>query len=364
MYNILFADDDVAIGFLISKYHCWNESDFQLKRVVTSGEKALEALRQESYDLLITDIRMPGMDGLELIHEMRKQHLNTSVLLCSTYTDFQYAREGMRLGALDYIEKPLTEKKLCEALQFSEQFLERQKKDNPGQRQLSSEIGSRKQSQFFESIWSLDERSEELLTEIIEELEKKYEEEEGDKEKEKIAEILKVCYTEFMNQILSKFPWLKKFNGITIEIRPDHYGEDAKEILQKTKEFIKKFQVFHGDQVIASICSIIAENLQNDGVADVVSEKLDLSSDYIRVLFRNKTGVQFNRYLMLLKMEYAKQRLKSTNLKIYEISHECGYETIDYFTRLFKEYEGLTPVQYRKKVQNTRNFMENIKTVM
>lgn len=343
MYHILFVDDEPAINFIVSKYKCWNDVDFTLKKSVTSGKDALEELMQESYDLVITDIRMPVMDGIELLTEIRKRNIHTSVILCSTYTDFQYAREGMRLGALDYISKPLTEKKLREELEFVQQILFQQKNKEQYQLEIIAGIGSTRQNQVFESILSLGDDAESMIADITQELKIQY----GTDHK-KIASVLELLYTGIWNQMSDKFPWLAYLASIDISVSPEQYERDVKRILTEMQKVVEKFQIFRHDSVINSICSILTDNLQSNQVIDIISDKLELSADYIRVLFKNKTGMNFNKFLTLLKMEYAKELLKNTNLKIYEIAEKCGYGTIDYFTKLFKTHTGYTPVQYRK----------------
>lgn len=343
MYNVLFVDDEQAIGYIVSRYKCWGECGFELKKLVLSGKEALQELSKEQYDLVITDIRMPVMDGLELLAEIRKRNLHTAVVLCSTYSDFQYAREGMRMGAMDYISKPLTEKKLSEELEFVSQLLCQQKNEGQHQLEVMANIGSARQNQLFECILSLDDSANEMMAEMIGELREKYK-----AETEKTASILELLYQGIWNQMLDKFSWLKYFTSMDICISPENYEEDSGKLLQKMREIVEKFQIFRHDSVVNSICSILAENIQKEGVIDIIAEKLELSTDYIRVLFKNKTGINFNKFTTLLKMEYAKELLKNTNLKIYEICDKCGYETIDYFTKLFKTYTGYTPTQYRK----------------
>ena len=90
-YQVLFVDDDRAAGYIVSRFKVWENSDFTLKSIARSSTEALKILEKEFYDLVITDIRMPGMDGLELIRLIREKYRGTVCVISSTYTDFQYA---------------------------------------------------------------------------------------------------------------------------------------------------------------------------------------------------------------------------------------------------------------------------------
>ena len=73
MYKVLFGDDDDTIGFIVSKMKVWENSNFKITRYAQNGKEALLVLEKESFDLIITDIRMPIVDGLELLENIRKR---------------------------------------------------------------------------------------------------------------------------------------------------------------------------------------------------------------------------------------------------------------------------------------------------
>ncbi|WP_240420076.1 response regulator [Paenibacillus periandrae] len=82
----------------------------------SNGEDGLELILREKPDIVITDIRMPRMDGLTMLRELLEANLACKVILISSYTDFDYAKEAVRLGAFDYVVKPFTEEDIVEAV--------------------------------------------------------------------------------------------------------------------------------------------------------------------------------------------------------------------------------------------------------
>lgn len=94
MYRVLFVDDDEAIGFLVARYRIWKTAGFELADFAYNGREALEKLSAGGFDLIITDIRMPVMNGLDLLRCIREKGYPAIVILASTYQDFTYAKEG------------------------------------------------------------------------------------------------------------------------------------------------------------------------------------------------------------------------------------------------------------------------------
>ncbi len=89
------------------------------------GREALEKLAQGDIELVLSDIRMPGMDGMEFLQELQEQQSRLPVILLSTYNDFEYAQRGIRYGILDYLMKPVNPEELASALAKASLVLER-----------------------------------------------------------------------------------------------------------------------------------------------------------------------------------------------------------------------------------------------
>ncbi|MFP4321211.1 MAG: response regulator transcription factor [Anaerolineales bacterium] len=111
--RVLVVDDEGAIRYSVTK---------TLQRIgykvdaVASGEEALELLDQKEFDVVLTDIRMPGMTGVELLSHVREKYPDTSVTLMTGYASLSTAVESLRLGAHDYLVKPSSNKDIRESV--------------------------------------------------------------------------------------------------------------------------------------------------------------------------------------------------------------------------------------------------------
>ena len=107
MYRVLIVDDEPwAIRGIRNAFN-WSKYGFEIIGEFTSPRKAFEAICEQSPDLVITDIQMGEMSGLELIRLTREQDLDVGFVVVSGYSEFAYAQEALRLGALDYCLKPI-----------------------------------------------------------------------------------------------------------------------------------------------------------------------------------------------------------------------------------------------------------------
>lgn len=107
--NVLIVDDEPIIRVGLKTLVDWQEHGFRLVGEAADGAEALEWVRREPVDIVITDIRMPKMDGLQLMREVKAIRDDVGLLVLSCLDDFAYVKEAMKLGAQDYILKPAME---------------------------------------------------------------------------------------------------------------------------------------------------------------------------------------------------------------------------------------------------------------
>lgn len=124
MYKIFLADDEIWVIMGLKKLIEKVGAPFQVVGEASNGVMALEEIEKKKPDVLITDIRMPGMDGLELMKEIRKKKLDTKVVLVSGYAEFDYAQKAIRMGAVDYLLKPVEAETFAKVLENLEKMLD------------------------------------------------------------------------------------------------------------------------------------------------------------------------------------------------------------------------------------------------
>jgi two-component system response regulator YesN len=116
LLRVLIVDDEYWVRMGIIKNVDWQSLGLQVIAEVENGKKALEIIQEESIDILITDIHMPIMNGIQLIEETRKINQDISIIILSGYTEFEYARKALALDVIEYIVKPIIKEDIVEVL--------------------------------------------------------------------------------------------------------------------------------------------------------------------------------------------------------------------------------------------------------
>ncbi len=110
--RVMIVDDEPKLVNLIRMLGHWDELGFEIIATASDGQQALELILELQPDLVVSDIKMPGMDGIELIDHARKAGSNAFFILLSGYRHFEYARSAISLNVVDYLLKPISEEQL------------------------------------------------------------------------------------------------------------------------------------------------------------------------------------------------------------------------------------------------------------
>lgn len=116
MYKVVIIDDEPIIVEGLSKSIAWQNWDCQVVASAGSGEEGLEIIHREKPDILFSDIRMPGMSGLEMIAALKSEYPHMEITILTGHRDFEYAQEAIRMGVTRFLLKPSKMDELREAV--------------------------------------------------------------------------------------------------------------------------------------------------------------------------------------------------------------------------------------------------------
>lgn len=138
--KILIVDDEHIIRNGIRTVIQRSGQEWSVSGEAVDGIDAIEQMGRELPDVVITDVRMPGMDGIELTKYIREKFSQVIVIIISGYAEFKFAQEAMRFGAMDYILKPSKPEHLISVLQNARKLVEERKEKEDEEEKLKREV--------------------------------------------------------------------------------------------------------------------------------------------------------------------------------------------------------------------------------
>ena len=142
MYKVFLADDEIVVREGIRSNFPWEQTDFVLAGEAPDGEMALSMLQDIKPDILITDIRMPFMDGLELCRKVAASMPWMYIVILSGYDDFSYAKEAISLGVKEYLLKPVSGEELLQVLNRIAERIREDKRQQANLRTFRDQVAS------------------------------------------------------------------------------------------------------------------------------------------------------------------------------------------------------------------------------
>ena len=359
MYEVLLVDDDRAIRYQMKRTQLWEKHSFRIKDEAADGQEALEKIYSDHFDLVFVDMKMPRINGIEFISELRENNHDICVVILSSHRDFSYARQGIRLDAFDYLLKPLNENDLDVLLKEIKSHLDKKSTDQTQkikteetlQESLKMPYSTHDEQNLFRMIIEEPEDVDRCVHELIGKIIEFY-----DQDVFKIATILECSYHNIIRLLFDKIQGLKNLRVLEMEETVHFHLLENIAVLshvycEKMLGFaalIRKMHLDKPDSIIRRLSECAIQNTDMEINLEMAAKKLGYSSKYLGKYFREKTGEYFVDFVTRLKMEKSKSLLLSGQYKNYEISEMLGYKNPDYFCQLFKKYFGLTPSEFKK----------------
>lgn len=128
-YKVVLVDDEVEVIDAIEQRIHWDILGFEVVGSATNGVKALELVEKQQPDVVITDIKMPYMDGLELARRLNKEYQNIHIIIFTGFDEFEYAKEAVHLEVEEYMLKPINALELTECMKRLKKTLDKEREE-------------------------------------------------------------------------------------------------------------------------------------------------------------------------------------------------------------------------------------------
>lgn len=350
MYPVLLVDDEKMIKKSMRKMIEASGGPFEVCGEAKNGEEALDIAAKHPPRLIITDIRMPLMDGLQLIEETQKRLLSIEFIIVSGFSEFAYAQKALQLGAFDFLLKPVRPHIFLDTLRRVGERLDNEQSVMK-ERLVWLKLCKSHALPLAESIWLLDDakslsgwrttyahfadcpRSHIASEEICLHLQFFIEEELANKNPEKRDVPL-----------VGAWKWAKSWT--------ENETLMADYLLQIIQS-LRKTRNFGSNHFVSKALEYAAGNFHNEHLSlQTAADHIGITAPYLSRCFREETGQNFIQYVTNFRMEKAKRMLQEQPAKVYEVAYSTGYQEYAHFCRVFRKYTGYSPTEYRKITGN------------
>ena len=456
MIKVLIVDDEFRVCQLICNLIDWGSLDMQIIGVAHNGIEARELARETVPDLVITDIRMPGCTGLELVEQLREIYRSVSFIIISGYTNFEYTRLAIQYGVSDYLLKPIDKEELLATVTRIRHEIEARRREQAAT--------DRMRRSFFNdqlkvrACYLMDVKNQKSLSMTMDQINREYRfafKQGGfrgflvkmDYDPENVTyETVQAVSLQVREQVLQPMRrlcmecelWFEDSVGWGCCNYVSGMGAQIKEQMTQCLQELRMNPNIYphisfsmalsaetenpynlGEQILSARSMIherlIDKLLENWGVAENYEQEkneyqmlctlsgtpeelfqrlyalalrlLDetirrragdethpflmakqfmekqymdnisleqvasiagFSPNYFSSQFKQEIGMGFQDYLTMLRINRAKELLRSTNLSISEVCYQVGYQDIRTFNRVFKRVAALRPGEFKK----------------
>ncbi|MDD4849322.1 MAG: response regulator [Gemmiger sp.] len=386
--KILFNDDDVIARKNIEKRIPWAQYGWELIYCAKNGMDALEFMQAHQPDVILTDIKMPVMDGIQMAIIAKDYYPSVKFIFLSGYKDFEYAQQALKLNAIDYLTKPVMTQTLIDVLKKAECLIKQEKKTTYVLEQRYPQICRHFISQLMTNNFTGIDQS------VCQALDLRLDNGFGTvgfvdlKSIDSItAQGLMALLKQGCQQWNDAFPGSffvpldttqlffiftanhtadKKAFQLKLQQMQAHLNAWLEENLHIYGAFF--YGLYFQELQDLYLSYQTAQKTRNNQITDLMSRiqqyikaeysnpeltllnianHFNINHCYLTSLYKEKYGINLYDYLIQVRMEKAAELLKTTDLKSYQIAELTGYNNGQYFSLSFKKYYGCTVTEFK-----------------
>lgn len=401
MLRVFLVEDEFVVRLGIKNNVDWASHDYEFCGEAGDGEIALPEILRLRPDIVVTDIKMPFMDGLTLSEKIKEQLPDTEIIILTGYAEFDYAQKGLKLGVAEYLTKPVKPQEILRAMDSVAEKIHKKMATKAAQANQLKEMEANILKYVSEKENSdplKNSLKESLILDEPEQSLSPFDANEDDFDlsevqtgrissgriisflrtanKEDIPAFTEEFYSSIGDQVLKSLifrqyivmdtyfsvcTFIEEIKADRNEIEQPSLTSDtlgtisgairyASRIMEKAILLREKNASAKSSDLGALIRSYIDEHyVEEDLSLNAIADALSFTPNHLSTVFSQQFGVPFIKYLTDLRMTKAKELLRCTSLQSKEIAEAVGYKDSHYFSYMFKKTQGMTPMEYKKK---------------
>ena len=389
MYKLLIVDDEYYERKGLQRQIDWRKYGIGKVDLASNGAVACQKFEAELYDIVITDVKMPIMDGLSMARKMKERKPETKFIFVSGYDDFDYVRQAVQLQAYDYLLKPVgneLEAKIQNMITeldgmygIKEKEIQENKKNILREELLGKEILNHYINMNWKSFWGILNRlsfqefsfwvtiyghSDSWVSD--EQMTYQY-------MRNACLQSADVALVGMMEQrLLCILACDVGFSQEALSAMLSQWKMDLKQNMQwefishifphtpdRTERVVEWREVLETDwnqtskysSITQSLMSIIKTRYMEELSLKQIAEDLLYTPNYLSSVFKREVGQGFYEYLTDFRIKKAAYILQTTNNKVYQVANGVGYHDTAAFIKRFRRAFGCTPSQYRRRTE-------------
>ena len=404
IYTVVVADDEDVLREAVCTMVPWAELGFSLAGSASNGLDALQLVEKLEPDLLLTDIRMPFISGIELARQVREVRPAMNIAFLSGYDDFEYAKQAIQYNIISYMLKPLTMDGLAAELKVIHEKIDRRyaslrrADNNQGDRAAfliplvlehydnapeGLEASLRNDASACGLLRGVDDRSvlvvlaaamadgqpcEMSLVRLVEQLANKYLRHFVFASSGRVVAVLLGNPSDFEEYLHILADEICQLTERALDERMlVGVGRPVSQFVELNTTYRQALEALHAAEESEGGVSFTADTRKGGGLCEraleiieqhymdedlslaSLSAMLDVSPNHLSACIKKTAGETFINILVRRRMENAQQLLLNTNLQVQEIARRCGYTDQHYFSYCFKKYSGTSPGALRRQ---------------
>ena len=375
MYKVLFAEDELLVRLGLQNSIPWSKYEMEVAALADNGMEAYRLFEEIHPGILITDLRMEGMDGLELVKRVREIDKECAIVVISCLNDFETLRKLIPYNINAYVLKAsISIDEVCNVLEQTKEYLisigrtakkvipDLEKPEDIISKYLLGDavISLEDDFEIFEHLllFSLEEENKDKINKLA--MDFIYELVNRQIPGEMLVPLKDKEFCVFYRSTEKKMDErIKRINNsigdfLGVRFKITHSSRRKAENLKDwfDRAYVQQYEINidenSGKALIQKSIEYMQEHFRDSLTLTDISRTIGLSVSYFSYLFKQETGKNYIEYLNEIRLLATMKDLMNTDEKVVVVAQKNGFQNLEYFSRYFKKQTGESPARWRK----------------